>query len=183
MKRAIHFLAALLITQIVFSQSSNPCVTCNNNVIDTANYSSAIGSENISTGLNSFASGFQNEATGDYSFAGGEESVASGLRAFAYGQFSEAQGSRSLALGKYVTALGGSSVAIGRYVKTLTGDAMVIGYGVDIENYLVNGISRSLMIGFNSDIPTLFIGPSSISGIGNVGIGTTDPSEMLEING
>ena len=184
MKRAIHFLTALLITQIVIGQSSNPCVTCNNNVIDTANYSSAIGSENISTGLNSFASGFQNEATGDYSFAGGENSVASQKWAFAFGERAKAEGFRSFAQGMDVRAMGGNSVVIGRFARTLTSDAIVIGYGEDIDNYLENSINGSLMIGFDSDEPTFFIGPADgIGPYGKIGIGTTSPSEMLEING
>jgi hypothetical protein len=45
-----------------------------------------------------------------------------------------------------------------------------------------NNISNSLMIGFNSSVPTFFIGPSeSYSGIGKVGIGTTNPVARLQI--
>ncbi len=184
MKRVTQFLTFLLISQIVFSQSSNTCVSCNNNTIDTTKYSSAIGSENISTGLNSFASGFHNEATGDYSFAGGEESVASQKWAFAFGERAKAEGFRSFAQGMDVRAMGGNSVVIGRYARTLTGSAMVIGYGVDENHNLDNNIPNSLMIGFSSDIPTLFIEQASGTGTtGKIGIGTTEPTEKLEVNG
>jgi hypothetical protein len=196
-KTVLFFLLSQLIIVGLYAQITpgTKCVNCANSEINIT--SSALGLQNTATGEASFASGklnisegdysttlgYGNTASGKYSLAGGEESVASGLRAFAYGQFAEAHGSRSLALGKYVTALGGSSVAIGRYVKTSTSDAMVIGYGVDSEHYLNNNINSSLMIGFNSDIPTLFVGPSSASGIGKVGIGTTDPTAQLEVNG
>ena len=162
--------------------NTQSCIFCGLNTVATS--SSAIGAENISTGKYSLASGFQNEATGDYSFAGGENSLSLGLRAFAYGQFAEAQGSRSLALGKYVRAFGANSIAIGRYVKTSISDAMVIGYGIDLENYIKNAINSSLMIGFNSDTATLYVGSASGSGtFGNVGIGTCQPSNRLEVNG
>lgn len=187
----VQFMGMLLIAQSI----EEKCVNCKKN--ELSNYSSALGIENDATGQTSFASGtlnessgdysttlgYKNKASGNYSFAGGQESTATGLRAFAFGQFAEAHGSRSLALGKYVSAVGSSSVAIGRYVKTSTPDAMVIGYGTDINNYMINNIPNSLMIGFNSESATLFVGPSDQTGFGKVGIGTTNPSERLEING
>ena len=157
-----------------YQQSIKECISCNGNTIDPVKVSSAVGEVNQSLGQTSFASGTRNMATGDYStavgfrntasgiysFAGGEESVASGQRAFAYGQFAEANGSRSLALGKYVTAHGGNSVAIGRYVDATASDAMIIGLGYDYNNHITNNIPGSLMIGFDSNIPTLYISPS-----------------------
>ena len=41
-----------------------------------------------------------------------------------------------------------------------------------------------MKIGFNSNIPTLFVGSSAgVGTTGNVGIGTTSPSQKLEVNG
>ena len=65
MKNFLLIVAFWLCLQATFAQSSNSCVTCNNNVIDTTKFSSAVGSENISTGQNSFTAGFQNQALGD----------------------------------------------------------------------------------------------------------------------
>ena len=61
--------------------------------------------------------------------------------------------------------------------------SMVLGYGLP-EDPIVNDIENSLMIGLNSDIPTFFIGSSNgIGTIGKVGIGTTAPTKLLEVNG
>jgi hypothetical protein len=197
MKTTIQLLTAILIFILIshntFSQS---CIYCESNTI--ADSSSAIGAENISTGKYSLAAGFQNEASGDYSsafgyqslasgeysFAGGESSIASQKWAFAFGERASATGFRSFAQGMDVNAMGTNSVVIGRFANTYTGNAMVIGYGVDNVNTLNNTISNSLMIGFNSNLPTLFISMASGQGTtGNVGIATTDPTARLEVNG
>ena len=199
MKTSVSILLTSVFSLVFMAQNGNAqnCIYCNSNTIGDS--SSAIGAENISTGIYSLASGFQNEASGDYStaigyqsiasgkysLAGGEESIASKKWAFAFGQRAEADGFRSFAQGMDVKAMGGNSVVIGRYARTLTGSAMVIGYGSgpEYENQLKNSINNSLMIGFNSDTATLFVGPSDQTGFGNVGIGTSDPTTRLDVNG
>ncbi len=184
MKTTISILLIALFGLLLSNQNVNAqsCVICNSNTVGDS--SSAIGAKNISTGLYSFASGFQNEASGDYSFAGGKNSNALQKYSFAYGVRAKADGFRSFAQGMDVMAFGGNSIAIGRYVRTLTSDAMVIGTGYDTLNYIENNISESLMIGFNSNEPTLYVGPASgLNTIGNVGIGTRYPSKNLEVNG
>jgi polyhydroxyalkanoate synthesis regulator phasin len=48
---------------------------------------------------------------------------------------------------------------------------------------LVNSTANSLAIGFNSTVPTLFVGPSSgVGAYGNVGIGTTSPAFRLSLD-
>lgn len=79
-------------------------------------------------------------------------------------------------------AIGGAkkSIAIGRYVSTtapfMAGDYnnIVLGSGISNSQRLVNNVANSLMIGFNSNIPTFFVSASSGAGTtGKVGIGTT----------
>lgn len=73
MKNFILIIAFGLCLESVFAQTSNSCVTCNNNVIDTTKFSSAVGSENISTGLTPFDSGSLNHALGNFAIASGYE--------------------------------------------------------------------------------------------------------------
>lgn len=197
MKRIILFftLSQLIAIGLLAQSIEEKCVNCKKN--ELSNYSSSLGIENDATGQTSFASGTMNESTGDYSttlgykniasglysLAGGEESMASQKWAFAFGQRAKAEGFRSFAQGMDVTAMGPNSVVIGRFARTLTGSAMVIGYGLDQANTLDNNIPNSLMIGFNSESATLFVGPSDQTGYGKVGIGTTTPTSRLEVNG
>jgi len=121
--------------------------------------------------------------SGNYASVGGMSSIASGQASLAVGLSTNAVGNYSIALGKFVTSNGASSVAIGRYLQTITSPAMIIGCGYNETNYLQNGISNSLMIGFNSNLSTLFIQKAQGVGYtGKVGIGNvTDPQAKLHI--
>ena len=74
---------------------------------------------------------------------------------------------------------------MGRFVTAGSATStIVLGRGVANTNRLVNNIASSLMVGFNSTIPTLFVGPSSgVGTTGNVGIGTSSPEATLEVKG
>jgi hypothetical protein len=74
-----------------------------------------------------------------------------------------------------------SSYLFGENLKTLHSGAMIIGRGT--SGFLINDKNNSLMIGFNSNFPTLFIGPSEGTGTtGRVGIGNiTDSDYKLHI--
>jgi hypothetical protein len=157
-----------------------------------------MGTNNISTGINSLASGFENEATGYYSFAVGYQNIAFGSHSIAMGKTATAYGIQSLAIGLLSEALGNASMAVGAYTKTteaallsiafgsrVTAAAersMTIGFGIS-DNPIVNIVSNSLMIGFESNLPTLFIGPSGGMGkTGKVGIGNiTSPTAKLHV--
>ena len=198
MKRTIYLIAAILITNMSMSQTQ--CVWCNNNTVDSSKFASAIGSENISTGLNSFAGGFQSEATGDYSFAFGDSALSTSLSSIALGTGAEANGWYSVAIGRNCKAIDGAAFALGynniaqvessylfgEYLKSAAGGSVTIGMGAGIgEGYLKNYIAYSLMVGFYSDIPTFFVGGSSgIGTTGKIGIGNiTEPEAKLHILG
>lgn len=93
-------------------------------------------------------------------------------------------GIRGIAIGSsFSTANGINSLAIGsRVVTTINAyQSIVLGSGPS-SNWLINSIPNSLMVGFNSDIPTLFISSSNgIGTVGKVGIGTTNPEALFQV--
>lgn len=91
---------------------------------------------------------------------------------------------RGLSIGSPTSSAQGlSSLAIGTRVWT-TGaadNAIIIGSG-SVAASMSNNIANSLMVGFNSNIPTLFIGAASgINTIGRVGVGTTNPRANFQV--
>ncbi len=200
MKRTTISLAICLLSySFMFAQLGveEQCVNCKGNEI--SNMSSTLGVENVASGENSFASGKLNSATGDFSttlgfynsaegkfsLAGGEHCIASGMRSFAFGRYATSESSISLALGSFIRAYGTNSIAIGCNVETTNSNAVVIGRGIQNENRIINNISNSLMIGFNSNRHTLFVDKASgLNTTGEIGIGNvTDPAAKLHILG
>jgi hypothetical protein len=166
------------------------CVSCRSNAVNFGSYSSAIGTNNTSTGTRSFAGGFNSQATGDYSFAFGEGALSTGINSFALGKEAKAGIVNSVAIGfqseatqPFAFAIGYrnhahamTSFLFGENLKTVHSGAMIIGRGT--SGFLINDKNNSLMIGFNSNLPTLFVSPSSGSGTtGKIGIGNITDSE------
>ena len=140
----------------------------------TGTYSVAIGDRNVATGSSATAIGVTATASGSDSVAiGCCSATASGTSALALGTGSLASGQYSRTLGSYITSSGNYSITIGQWLTGSATNSMVLGQGVDNTNRLVNSTAQSLMIGFNSTVPTLYVGPSTGAGTwGNVGIGT-----------
>ncbi|MBW8049724.1 MAG: T9SS type A sorting domain-containing protein [Cytophagales bacterium] len=123
---------------------------------------------------------------GDFSTAFGDRTIALGDVSFAIGKLSEARGAVSIAMGNFAIANQSNSVAIGNNITAQSVNSFVMGNGTG--SGIINNIENSLMIGFNSDIPTFFVGPSAGAGTtGNVKIGGTGtfqaPTEKLEVAG
>jgi hypothetical protein len=137
----------------IFSQDFE-CVSCYHNNVDFTKYASAIGSANGATGSYSFVGGFRSQATGDYSFA----------------------------FGSNCTLPMGNGFLIGNKLMALTDNAFIIGDG-GMDTTLSNNVSYSLNVGFNSNLPTLHVGPSIGPGrTGKIGIGNvTAPEAKLHI--
>lgn len=163
------------------SAQTGECVNCNNapppGPFGESTYKSRVG--------------FNNVADGDYSFAGGENSFAGGLRSFAFGSSVQATGINSVAFGQGTTSTGLSSFAfgigaqsvgdgtfaLGSFVKARYSTSFAIGSGTS-KYFLESTESETMVIGFNSKNPTLFISRSPNSdepyeltgmvGIGNV---------------
>ncbi|MBU2554382.1 MAG: hypothetical protein KKF98_07975 [Bacteroidetes bacterium] len=96
-----------------------------------------------------------------------------GTGASIIGNVSTADGQGSIAIGTNAHALSNatSSIAIGTMVKTIAGKSIVIGCGSGVNAMLTNTFQESLMIGFNSSKPTMFVSRSPYEGTGTVGIG------------
>lgn len=123
----------------------------------------------LDNGVNSSAIGKGTEATGQASFASGAYSIASGDGATSIGF-------RNLSSDIYTTT-------IGNFLQATESHAMVIGDGYGLDNELINNNAYSLMIGFNSTKPTLFISTSDGNlKTGKIGIGNiTNPIAKLHL--
>jgi len=172
MKTTISILVTAYLGLFLFTQKVNAqCTQCDNTFLPPGEYASEIGQNTT--------------ASGENSFAGGINTSAEGYTSFAFGHWTHALGHHSFALGVYAKSLIYGSFAIGEYCTTSANNTFVIGSGLDTVNVLNNNISKSLMIGFNSDKPTFFVGDSWGKGkTGRVGIGNaTDPQAKLHIKG
>jgi hypothetical protein len=114
--------------------------------------------------------GNQNTASGNYSFAAGWGSQATGQTSIALGYYSKAEGLNSMALGMYAYSQNAYGISIGR--------------GLSSTKPLSNTTS-GIMLGMYSNVPTLYISPSSGENrTGKVAIGNvTSPSAKLHIAG
>ncbi|MEZ5084314.1 MAG: T9SS type A sorting domain-containing protein [Bacteroidales bacterium] len=211
MKKLMISTVLILAFALFLNGQNSECISCNNNTIDTANYSSAVGSENISTGLNSFAAGYSNLVEGDYSSALGLNHLVTSEKSHAIGyhdsvsatggiaigtgvavtdQYSIAIGLNAKAKNKYSISIGDRAItsgmhsyAFGYHIWSQAQGSITIGTGMTSPVYLINDQSYSLMVGFFSDLPTLFVGSSSGTGTtGKIGIGNiTSPEAKLHI--
>ncbi len=119
-------------------------------------------------------------------------SYAAATNAFAIGTNinnpTKAYGANSIAIGQAGTETNGTgSIALGFNVKTAqaANNSIVIGsgFGTTTGNALVNSTAQSLVVGFNSNLPTFFVGTSAgTNTTGKVGIGTITPDSKLTIN-
>lgn len=113
----------------------------------------------------------QNQAKGNYSVTAGMSNVS--------------QGAYSVAFGLGNKTIGAGSVAIGKFARANATNAIVIGCGTDNTDAkaLINSYSGTLMVGFNSKYPTLFVGTSNgATATGKVGIGNvTNPQAKLHM--
>ncbi len=135
-----------------------------------------IGTDSVATGSSNFIFGDDNNASGDYSFIFGSKNSI------------ELVTKNSTAIGNHITIADSSSnsTGIGSFINVKSNNSITIGHGDEsiIGGPLINTIDNSLMVGFNSMKSTLFVGPSS-GGLttGNVGIGVTDPTTKLDVDG
>lgn len=116
----------------------------------------------------------------------GRNSVAAGQAAFASGLEAIANGKQSTSIGNMIKADGVQAMIFGNNANSIVDGAMIIGkgFGESAGDRMINNIENSLMIGFNSIYPTLFVSnsPSKYT-TGKVGIGNvTNPEARLHVH-
>ncbi len=174
------FLISFLLFTNNISIFGQTCATCPGNTV---------------TGIKASAFGDGNTASGNYSFVAGRSSEASKHNAVVIGSYSKATGlhsyvvgSNSFATGNFAYAFGGNSkaemdfsMAIGHNISANLG-GFALGVG-KVDALLANNKQESLVIGFNSAYPTLFVSRTPIDQqSGRIGIGNvTDPQAKLHI--
>jgi len=173
MKKQLLFLVLVIILN--FTNETLNAQVHYKNTVATQDNSSAIGQESV--------------ANADASFASGFKTTASGAKSTALGITSEASGVGSTTLGINNLAIGNYSVTIGSNLKAVQDHSIVIGSGDPVSPRLTNNQTYSLMVGFLSQYPTLFVGTSPLyNKTGSIAIGNVvnengymDPQAKLHI--
>jgi trimeric autotransporter adhesin len=158
----------------------------------TGEFATTYGDENTASGKYSFIAGRNSHivSTTDFpshysNIIGSWSKIEKGGHANVIGSFSEALNNFSFVIGTWSKAKGSSSFAIGSHVEAWSGGSFIIGNGKDTTKF-VNTIPNSLMVGFGSTIPTLFVEKAPFSfdndRTGRIGIGNvTGPQAKLHI--
>ena len=159
MKRTMIFMIFLISGAAILAPADlrAQCTNCNGTLSLPGMASSALGLKSKASGLTAFASGFH--------------TIASGSKSTAIGSMIYAEGDQSMVLGSNAGSKGYRSMIIGH------------GFGDQLSERLINNTDNSLVVGFNSIYPTLFISSSpSMMRTGKVGIGNvTNPQAKLHI--
>lgn len=154
--------------------------------ISSGENSLAIGNNTISNNTYATAMGFATIATGMYAMSLGHASIAGGNYSNAFGFTNTASADFSLAMGNGNFTTGQRSVAFG---TSLTSSSFAeIAVGANNESYTANSTTdwnendRLFVVG-NGPTSSSRSNALTILKSGNTGIGTSSPSEKLEVNG
>ena len=156
------------------------------NVISIGDQSgSTITSNGSQTILFGYLAGNQSATIGTQTIAIGDQTDATGIQATLLGSQAEAAANWAIAIGRQAKANHINGIAIRLKAETGTGTtrAYVIASGT---TGTVNSQTDSLAVGFNEATPRFLFAKTAdsyLNGTGNVGIGTTTPSDKLEVSG
>lgn len=160
------------------------CTQCSNFSSPLGTNASRIGTNTNATGHSAFASGYNSQASGNYSTALGYAATAGGIYSLSMGLNTTASASTAFAIGQNVQATQPGTFVIGKYVTASASNALVFGVGYSSTALLTNSIPNSIMFGAYSSTPSITIRQVAASNaIALVGVGTTDPKQLLHING
>ncbi len=185
----IALMAIFMSVQLAYSQT---CITCDNNNIkagfgNTVNSTyanqSILGNGNTTGRNNAVAIGTASQANWSHSYVFGSSSVTNGMHAYAIGSNAVAQSSYSFAMGYMAKSMFGNAHSIGNFTTSNQVGAYVFGLGISDVSPLSNHTTNSLVVGFKSQYPTLFVSETPTGKqSGRIGIGNvTDPQAKLHI--
>lgn len=154
------------------------------NVISIGDQSgSTIVSNGSQTILFGYLAGNQSTTIGTQTIAIGDQTDASGIQATILGSGAEGTDDWSIAIGRQSKSLHSNGISIGLRAETGADRAYVIASGTTAT---INSVADSLAVGFNEATPRFLFSKTAdsyLNGTGNVGIGTTTPTEKLEVAG
>ncbi len=144
----------------------------------------ATGRDTEATNSYAFASGFFSNADGQYSTAMGFNTDAFGLGSTALGYSTDAEENYTFAAGYFAEAQAIYSVAIGNAVKAQSYASMAVGRynigGGDPASWVATDPIFEIGVGTG---PSTTANAMTVLKNGNIGIGTTSPSDQLQVNG
>ena len=150
----------------------------------TGDYSNAMGNGTTASGNTATAMGFLTTASGLYSTAMGYITYATGFRSTSIGFATRASGDYSTSMGEQTIASGNSSTATGAFVKAKSYSGFVAGIYNDSANaadaIAINSLNRIFQVG-NGTADNARSNAMTILQNGSVGIGVTDPQQMLSV--
>ena len=186
-KLSIYITILFFVANISTSLRAQVCYTCpnqGNNVTGSA--SSAFGTNNTVSGMMSTAIGNNNSITTGASFIAGTYSniySSSGNSVIVGGSNTIINGcSESYIFGSGSQVIHTRAMLIGHRLQSGAASQIILGAG-RVGGFLTNNKMYSLAIGFNSNVPTFFVGESPANDqTGRVGIGNnTEPQAKLHV--
>ena len=145
----------------------------------------AFGFDNVSTGNNSTAVGYDNDATGNFSSAFGPFNMATQFRSAAVGYGNEATGGTSNAFGAFNVITGAESSGFGFNTLSDVFGLLVIGrFNADPVGSATSWVSTDpvFMVGNGRNDSNRSTALTILKN-GNMGIGTTSPTQKLDVDG